>query len=93
MDTCTGKLFLQKLLVAGFRYVMIKMAFPLRFTNLGNSIVKSELTFHLFWKPLLSMTFTGQHLDTATLKYCFVMVVGSFQLKNAFSETGYPAFY
>ena len=24
---------------------------------------------------------------------CFVMVVGSFQLKNAFSETGYPAFY
>ena len=29
-----------------------------------------------------------------TLGYlCFVMVVGSFQLKNAFSETGYPAFY
>ena len=24
---------------------------------------------------------------------CFVMVVGSFQLKNAFSETGYPEFY
>ena len=24
---------------------------------------------------------------------CFVMVVGSFQLKNAFSKTGYPAFY
>ena len=26
-------------------------------------------------------------------RYCFVMVMGSFQLKNAFSETGYPAFY
>ena len=24
---------------------------------------------------------------------CFVMVVGSFQLKNVFSETGYPVFY
>ena len=26
-------------------------------------------------------------------KHCFVKMVGSFQLKNAFSETGYPAFY
>ena len=25
--------------------------------------------------------------------HCFVTVVGSFQLKNDFSETGYPAFY
>ena len=25
--------------------------------------------------------------------FCFVVVVGSFQLMNAFSETGYPAFY
>ena len=28
-----------------------------------------------------------------SLKYCFVVMVSSFQLTNAFSETGYPAFY
>ena len=31
--------------------------------------------------------------DNLSESDCFVMVVGSFQLKNAFSETGYPAFY
>ena len=25
--------------------------------------------------------------------YCFIVVVSSFQLLNAFSETGYPTFY
>ena len=36
-------------------------------------------------------TYCNEHIYEE--KFCFVMVVGSFQLKNAFSETGYPAFY
>ena len=34
-----------------------------------------------------------RHQRSKSESSCFVMVVGSFQLKNAFSETGYPAIY
>ena len=45
-------------------------------------------------KHLEHLEIVFKRLQEAGLKLkCFVMVVGSFQLKNAFSETGYPAFY
>ena len=40
------------------------------------------------WKP----HYRWNHVSSFQT-YCFVMVVSSFQLKNAFNETGYPAFY
>ena len=32
-------------------------------------------------------------LEIKCFMWCYVVVVSSFQLTNAFSETGYPAFY
>ena len=60
----------------------ISIEFDCKWVNMSIKLNKRT------WLPTCERSLFDWHVYS-----CFVMVVGSFQLKNAFSETGYPAFY
>ena len=57
----------------------------------------NETTLHLFYEckvvNKLWLNLQRWCKSILQLSLCFVVVVSSFQSMNAFSETGYPAFY
>ena len=66
-----------------------------KYCHKWNTGIRTKLLFETCQKiwPAYIGTIAKLEVLTSVGPPCFVMVVGSFQLKNAFSETGYPAFY
>ena len=56
-------------------------------------LIQPKLHLRLVYIHMMQIKIAATEHKINMSIYCFVTVVGSFLLKNAFSETGYPAFY